>query len=372
MTREEDGFRHHFSNAAGRWAGVGPYYAMFPLTFAFETVHEYSDEGDAVLDPFAGRGSSIYAAAVQGRSGLGIEINPVGWIYGRAKLQTCTPDWAVRRLNRVKEAVPHFGEAASNMPEFFHHCYAPQVLRFLLAARSVLNWRRNKSDATLMALILIYLHGKRERSLSNQMRQAKAMSPDYSVRWWKERDMEPPELDPFAFMEKRIQWRYKKGRPVSSDSEVKLGNSEEVLRDVQRNVREGTQQPFSLLFTSPPYYGVTNYYYDQWLRLWMLDGPPHPESPGEKYKRKFQSKTAYRELLRRVFGRAASMMTDDAVVYVRTDARKYTFNTTRDTLRECFPEKDEKIEEQPVSGETQTALYGDKSNKPGEVDIIMQ
>jgi hypothetical protein len=65
-------------------------------------------------------------------------------------------------------------------------------------------------------------------------------------------------------------------------------------------------------------------------------------------------------------------MTDDATVYVRTDAREYTFDTTRDVLRKCFPKKDEKLEEQPVSGETQTALYGDKTDKPGEFDIIMQ
>jgi hypothetical protein len=370
MTREEDGFRHHFSNAAGRWAGVGPYYAMFPLTFAFDTVYEYSDKGDAVLDPFAGRGSSVYAAAMQERSGLGIEINPVGWIYGRAKLNTCEPDWAIRRLNRIKERVSDFEEEAEELPEFFHHCYTSQIRRFLLAARAILDWRRNKSDTTLMALILVYLHGKRDRALSNQMRQAKAMSPDYSVRWWKERDMEPPKKDPFAFMKKRIRWRYKRGFPAAVGSNVKLGNSEKVLQALRQRK---SQKRFSLLFTSPPYFGVTNYYYDQWLRLWMLgEGPPYPESPGEKYKRKFQSKETYQNLLERVFTRSARVMTDDATVYVRTDAREYTFDTTRDVLRKCFPKKDEKLEEQPVSGETQTALYGDRTDKPGEFDIIMQ
>ncbi len=54
-------------NALGRWAPIGPYYAMFPLSFAFETVAHYCPVGGAVLDPFAGRGSSIYAAVTQGR-----------------------------------------------------------------------------------------------------------------------------------------------------------------------------------------------------------------------------------------------------------------------------------------------------------------
>ena len=58
------------------------YYAMFPLEFAFEVVNTYSQEGDCIIDPFAGRCSSVYAGAVLGRNSWGIEINPVGWLYG--------------------------------------------------------------------------------------------------------------------------------------------------------------------------------------------------------------------------------------------------------------------------------------------------
>ena len=47
-----------------------------------------------------------------------------------------------------------------------------------------------------MALILVYLHGKHDASLSNQMRQTKAMAPRYAVNWWRERGLRPPSLDP--------------------------------------------------------------------------------------------------------------------------------------------------------------------------------
>lgn len=103
----------------------------------------------------------------------------------------------------------------------------------------------------------------------------------------------------------------------------------------------------------------------------MLGYPPYPKSPGEKYKRKFESKDNYEKLLRRVFNMSACVMSEDAVVYVRTDAREYTFNTTREILNDCFPEKKEKIKERPVSGGTQTSLYGNESQKPGEIDIVM-
>jgi hypothetical protein len=80
-----------------------------------------------------------------------------------------------------------YRHANEELPEFFKLRFAPRVRRFLLAVREHLDWRRNKTDRTTMALLLVHLHGKRADSLSNQLQQTKSMSPDYAIRWWKER-----------------------------------------------------------------------------------------------------------------------------------------------------------------------------------------
>ena len=85
MIKVDGHFKRSYQNATGRWSAVGPYYAMFPIEFAFDVVERHSQKGDWILDPFAGRYSSIYAAATQERYGLGLEIHPVGWVYGQAK-----------------------------------------------------------------------------------------------------------------------------------------------------------------------------------------------------------------------------------------------------------------------------------------------
>ena len=77
----------NYSTAASRWAGVGPYYAMFPADFAAQVINEYTEKGDTILDPFAGRATSLFAAASSDRVGLGVEINPVGWVYGKANFK---------------------------------------------------------------------------------------------------------------------------------------------------------------------------------------------------------------------------------------------------------------------------------------------
>src|SRR5262249_52409471 len=55
------------------WAGVGPYYAMFPAEFADQVIAKHTKEGDTALDPFAGRGTAVFSAATQGRRGIGVE-----------------------------------------------------------------------------------------------------------------------------------------------------------------------------------------------------------------------------------------------------------------------------------------------------------
>jgi hypothetical protein len=91
----------------------------------------------------------------------------------------------------------------------------------------------------------------------------------------------------------------------------------------------------------------------------------------DKWKNRFDSKSAYRELLQKVFRGCAEIMASSAIIYVRTDARQFTQETTKEILRNVSPNKSIDIVPQPFSKDTQTALFGDKSKKPGEVDIIM-
>jgi hypothetical protein len=311
--------------AVGRWSGLGPYYAMFPKEFAFEVVETYSKLGDAVLDPFAGRASSIYAAVAMQRQAYGFEINPVGWLYGFVKLQPATERNVLQRINELGTLSLALSRKKINaLPEFFHVCYSSNVLQFLLTARSELEWRTSRVDATVMAIILVCLHGKRESSLSNQMRQSKAMSPEYSIRWWREHQMAPPDIDPVEFLIQRAKWRYAKGLPNLSDGKMYLGDSTSLIQRLIGRVNRHEINRFSLLFTSPPYFGLTNYHYDQWLRLWMLGGTELPTWTGEKWRGKFESRPGYRDLLEKVFLGCSKVLKRNATVYVRTDARTFT------------------------------------------------
>lgn len=360
-----------FSTTVGRWSRLGPYYAMFPVDFAFDIVAKHSRQGQALLDPFAGRASSVYAAAAQGRSACGIEINPVGWLYGQIKLRPAPEADVIARVQQLAEAAAGIlPDCLHALPPFFSSCFSPSILRYLLAARDVLRWRTDHIDATVMAFILVYLHGKMPDALSNQMRQGKAMSPEYSIRWWRDRALTPPDIDPVRFLSQRITWRYGKGAPDFSNAEVRLGDSILILPEIAGEIASGQRKPFDLLFTSPPYYSVTHYHNDQWLRLWMLGGIEHPAAMQGAWQGRFESRPAYRILLQTVFRSCAAVMSRKATIYVRTDARAFTFETTMECLRDAFPKRTFSTEKQPFRKQTQTALFGDKSEKPGEIDVL--
>ena len=356
-----------FGTAQRRWAGLGPYYAMFPLSFAEAVIKDYTAPGDCVLDPFAGRGTSIFAAGIQGRSGLGIEINPVGWIYAKTKLGPAKGELVLARLEELADSAA--GEADhSHLPAFFRWCFSKQVLSFLLNCRATLDWRRNRTDRTLMALVLQDLHGNRGRALSNQMRQAKSLAPDYSVRWWRERGMRPPRLEVKEHLAAKIRWRYRHGLHQMHGCNVWLGDSSVRLSEA----RKLKTKP-SLLFTSPPYIGVADYHYDQWLRLWMLDGDAQPMHPRDETCRgDFANPQHYRSMLLSVFARAADALASQATVYVRTDAREATLTATKEVLRDVFGNVKVRQAAKPFFGKTQTLLFGDLAPKPGEVDLIIK
>lgn len=351
-----------YASAERRWYGMGRYYAMFPPRFAFDAIRKLTRVGDGVLDPFCGRGNAPFTASVVGRRSVGIDINPIAWLYTAVKLNP-TPglEHVVGRLNAIGRAA-RINDRRSRS-RFETMAWSPTVRAFLRAARRELDWRSSVTDRTLVAFVALHMQDKRGQGLSNALWPTIACSPHYAVRWWSEHGLtHPPDVDPVAVLEDKIRRRYAYGTPPQQfDGEVLLGDAAKLL---QHHSSMGAK----LLITSPPYRGVTDYWNDHWIRLWLLGSPLR-----KNWKRaaRYENRDGYENLLKRVFTQAKRHVAKDAAILVRSDCRDRTATICENVLRHVWPDLRFFERESSASFEGVSMYHGRGGSKAQERDFLL-
>ncbi|MGH8549373.1 MAG: DNA methyltransferase [Methylococcales bacterium] len=81
--------------------GICPYFTMFPLDFPLNILKRRAREGDLVLDPFCGRGTTNFAARFVGLSSLGVDSSPVAAAITASKLVTTTIDDVLAEAGQI-------------------------------------------------------------------------------------------------------------------------------------------------------------------------------------------------------------------------------------------------------------------------------
>ena len=295
--------------------GICPYFTMFPLEFPYRVLRQHAGSGAKVLDPFCGRGTSLYAARMLGMPAYGIDSNPVAVAISRAKLANATPTAIVAAAQRILNA-----SSPSTCPddEFWRLAYAPDVLDSLCRLRSaLLDDASSAARQALVGIILGALHGPMPKSapsyFSNQCTRTFAPKPAYAVRFWKERRLLPPEVDVLELIKRRAE-RFYSDDDTAAVGRVTCGDSRQTS-----SFRAASKAECNWIITSPPYYGMRTYLPDQWLRLWFLGGASHVDytNNGQVNHR---SPTSFAEELRKVWQNSAEASADGCRLVIRFGA----------------------------------------------------
>ena len=297
---------------------ICPYYTMFPLEFpisVMETIR--SKKKLRVLDPFCGRGTTIFAARLKGHHAYGIDSSPIAIAIARAKLAETTEADVIALAKSILEdrtdgVVPE--------GEFWEWAYAPDTLTKVCMLRDGLHGLRSDAAKILRAVCLGALHGPLTKSVatrsyfSNQMPRTFASKPDYSVRYWKAKELRPVPVDVLNIIKARVARLKLDTLPqCTGRSNVSAGDS--------RLMRGYASIPgkIDLAITSPPYYGMRTYVADQWLRNWFLGGAADVPY-GEKTALSHSSPQAFAESLAQVWNRVGDRLSTDGKLFVRFGA----------------------------------------------------
>ena len=317
-----------------RFHALCPYFAMFPEQFAEHWIDKLTNEEDLVLDPFCGRGTTPFQAILMGRRALASDVNPVAFCVTAAKTRAPALSTLKRRIKHLENGYSDHSwiPLSRTQPAFFQRAYSTRTLAQLLYLRESLAWSRTRTDAMIAALVLGALHGDTEKSpsyLSAQMPRTISTKPAYSIRFWEERDLHPPNRDVFALLRRQAAFRYV-SQPPDRRAEVELSD----FRNLPR-LSAVTKKSVSCVVTSPPYLDVTNFEEDQWLRLWFLGGPPHPTTGRVSNDDRHTNATSYWRMVADFWRLVGYVLQPDGHVVIRMAGKRLSEHDVVQGLLGC-------------------------------------
>jgi hypothetical protein len=232
----------------------------FPPALARWAVEKFSDRGQVVLDPFSGKGTAPLEACLSNRFGVGNDLAPEAYVVTRAKVNPVmlrdVRSWVEKAAKTMRPDAVSVYDVEEEVRVFYH----PTTLRQILAIRELLLDADDDTANFVKALMLGILHGSSETSLSLPCSHSFSMAPGYI---------------------KRYAEKHRLRRPVRNVLSCLLRKAGSVLADGLPPVRGAcfntdalnlplADESVDLIITSPPYFNLQTYAWDNWLRLWFL------------------------------------------------------------------------------------------------------
>jgi hypothetical protein len=238
-------------------------------------IERLTGPGDAVYDPFMGRGTTLLEAALLGRVPCGNDINPLSQMLIKPRLNAPSLTAVAKRLKEIdwsREGKPR----REDLLVFYH----PETLREITALKTYLAARVGAGeldgvDQWIRMVAINRLTGHSAGFFSvYTLPPNQAVSIQSQIKINEQREQTPPRRDVPALI-------LKKSRSLLKD--LTPGTSE-VLRDVAwRSVLSTApaartpaldSDSIALVVTSPPFLDVVNYAGDNWLRCWFAGIDP--------------------------------------------------------------------------------------------------
>jgi len=230
--------------------------------------------GDAVHDPFMGRGTTVVEAALLGRIPCGCDINPLSRHLVRPRLNPPALEAVAQRLAEIPWAGAH--EASDDLLVFYH----PQTLQQLCSLRAYLLERRESAalDAVDEWIWMV--------ALNRLTGHSNGFFSVYTL---------PPNQAASATAQRRINAKRSQAPSPRDVAQLILKKSRQLMRDCDEQTRATLSRGASkahlltepadatpaladdsiaLAVTSPPFLDIVDYAADNWLRCWFIGVDP--------------------------------------------------------------------------------------------------
>ena len=291
---------------------IGPYSGSFPPELVHYFLYKYSDPNSIVCDPFSGRGTTGLQAVLNNRKVIVNDLNPLAYVYSLAKLFPFSSKDVDNYLKQIPLAetkviskIPT--EKENELLAYFH----PDTLLEINNLRQYLLQDNSLLTEYIKALLAGTSQGNRISNLSITMSALICFSPKYN-RAWSERTGTFPE---YREVHPRI---VAKAKRLEEDGLKFRRDSKILCEDATKLSIEDNS--IDLIITSPPYFNVINYAYDNRVRLWLIG---HEYKDVQKKLMHTGSLSKYSNFIHNTISEFYRILKDDSwVVVVVGDVKK--------------------------------------------------
>jgi len=235
------------------------YRACFKAELPEFFISRLTAPGEAVCDPFMGRGTTLVQAALQGRRPVGNDINPLSVMLTRPRLAPPPLKDIERRLAEVPWRE---GEIEREDLLVFYH---PETLRQLCALRRRLlaRPRLDPADDWIRMVALNRLTGHSPGFFSvYSLPPNQAVSVEAQRKINEKRRQTPPPRDAPALILRKSRKLLSEGAPPPHPpAQLGVGDAWRLGFVADASIK--------LVVTSPPFLDVVQYASDNWLRSWF-------------------------------------------------------------------------------------------------------
>ena len=221
-------------------------------------IERLSKIGDAIYDPFMGRGTTLLEAALLERKPLGNDINPLSKVLLEPRFDPPTLADIETRLSELDLSINE--ESNDDLLTFFH----PDTLRQIIALKEHCQGDIDAVDRWIQMVAINRLTGHSSGFFSvYTMPPNQAVSLESQRRINAKRQQIPPLKDivPRILAKSKSLLKDWDGQPLSQNPILSC-------RDAANSTLEDAS--VDLVVTSPPFLDVIDYQGDNWLRCWFL------------------------------------------------------------------------------------------------------
>ena len=245
------------------------YRACFKPQLPSFFISRLTQAGDAVYDPFMGRGTTLLEAFLLGRKPLGNDINPLSRALLEPRLDPPTIEEITERVDGLDLRTAD--EKYQELEVFFHKDTLTQIIalkEYFLQKQMVGELDRVDRWIRMVALNRLTGHSTGFFSVySLPPNQAVSIEAQRKINNARDQTPEAKTIKPRIIRRSKAllkDWQ----DPGLGRRSVDLGFT--LTNEDARHVLSIPTDAAQLVVTSPPFLDVVNYYNDNWMRCWFL------------------------------------------------------------------------------------------------------